>query len=295
MRRQQRSGFSLYELLVVLALLMIGLGLALPAVTTARVNALQLQQANNLKQVVLALHNYNDANGVLPAGLDNKGFSAAAYLLPYLEQDRLFKTIDFKAAIDAEANANARKAKVKVFLSPRDPLKSVKDEWGATNYLYNDQVFGLNTKARIPASFPDGTSNTIAVGETLMGDGGTKGKDVNRQYVMLKKETLKGLKADAGVQDFKDDKNVAGDRCGSWMDGRFLQGMFNGQLKPNDERPDVSCDGAGGVSALRSLNDTILVALADGSAKAVNAKKISHETWLNAVCPNDGNPLGNDW
>ena len=113
----------------------------------------------------------------------------------------------------------ARKAKVKVFISPRDPLKSVKDEWGATNYLYNDQVFGLNTKSSIPASFPDGTSNTIAVGETLMGDGGTKGKDVQRQYVLLKKETLKGLKADAGVQDFKDDKNIAGDRCSSWMDG----------------------------------------------------------------------------
>src|SRR5271166_562264 len=146
MRRQQRIGFSLYELLVLLALLGVGLGLALPAVANARATALQLQQANNLKQLVLALHNYNDANGVLPAGLDNKGFSASAYLLPYLEQDQLFKTIDFKASIDAEANAKARKAKVNVFLSPRDALKSVKDEWGATNYLYNDQVFGLNTK-----------------------------------------------------------------------------------------------------------------------------------------------------
>ena len=81
---------------------------------------------------------------------------------------------------------------------------------------------------------------------------------MRRQYVLLKKDALKGVKPDTGVQDWKDDKNIAGDRCASWMDGRFLQGTFNGKLKLNDERPDVSCGGEGGVSALRSLNDEIL-------------------------------------
>ena len=72
--------------------------------------------------------------------------------------------------------------------------------------------------------------------------------DVRRQHVLLKKEDLKNTGANSGVKYFKDDKNIAGDRCASWMDGRFLQGTFNGRLRPNDERPDVSCGGVSGVS-----------------------------------------------
>jgi hypothetical protein len=295
MNPRRRSAFTLFQLLVILAILAILLGLLLPAISKTRVAAARAQDFNTLKQIGIAMHNHNDALNVLPAGLDNKGFSATARLLPYIEQDNLYKTIDFDKSIDDDANAAARKMQITMLLSKRDPVKSVKEEWGATNYLYNDQVFNLNSKARIPASFPDGASNTIITGETLKGDGGTKGTDVNRQYVLFKKDALKGIKPDAGVDDFKNNKNIAGDRCASWMDGHFLQGMFNGELKPNDTRPDVSCGGFGGVSALRSLDNDILVGLADGSARTVNAKKITHETWKNAICPNDGNVLGPDW
>ena len=79
------------------------------------------------------------------------------------------------------------------------------------------------------------------------------------------------------------------------MDGRFLQGVFNGKLKLNDERPDVSCGGEGGVSTLRSLDDQIALGLADGSARFVNAKKLSFLTWTYVLDPADGNVLGSDW
>ncbi len=82
----------------------------------------------------------------------------------------------------------------------------MKAEWGATNYLFNDQVFFLNSKSKIPDTFPDGTSNTIVTGETLKGDGKTKATDVRRQYVLLKKEDLKGDRRDSGVKYFKDNK-----------------------------------------------------------------------------------------
>ena len=131
----------------------------------------------------------------------------------------------------------------------------MKPEWGATNYLFNDKLFFLNSKTHFPASIPDGTSNTIGIGETLKGDGKTKAVDVSRQYVLLKKDDLKKTGPDTGVEYFKDNKNIAGDRCASWMDGRFLQGTFNSRLQPNDERPDVSCGGVSGVSALRSFDD----------------------------------------
>jgi hypothetical protein len=78
------------------------------------------------------------------------------------------------------------------------------------------------------------------------------------------------------------------------MDGRFLQGTFNGRLLPNDTRPDVSCGGVSGVSALRSFDDFVLVALADGSARPVK-NTISKTTWTYAIDPADGMPLGSDW
>jgi type II secretory pathway pseudopilin PulG len=295
MRRPRRPGFTLFQLLVLLALLALLFGLFVTSIAKARFQAEQARATNNLKILALALHNYNDTYGMLPPGIDDNHFSATAKLLPYIEQDNLFKQIDLKKSIDDKANAEVRKVQVKDLLSPNDPIKAVKPEYGATNYLFNDLVFSLNSKARIPASFPDGTSNTIVIGETLKGDGKTNAVDVKRQHVVLKKEALAGINDEAGIADFKDNKNIAGDRCSSWMDGRFLQGTFNGARRPNDVRPDVSCEGAGGLSALRSLGDTVFVALADGSTRSVNAKKISHETWKAAITPNGGEVLGADW
>jgi prepilin-type N-terminal cleavage/methylation domain-containing protein len=293
--RSPRPAFTLFELLVVLAILAILLGLLLPAVARVRQAAARTQSLNNLKQIGLSLHNYNDTYTRLPTGVDDNHFSTGSRLLPFLEQEALYRTIDFTKSIDDKANAEARKAVIKTYLSPDDPVVQVKPEWGATNYLYNDLVFFLNSISRIPASFPDGLSNTIVTGDTLKGDGGTKAVTVKRQYVLLDKDALKGIKPDAGVQDFKDDKHITGDRCASWMDGRFLQGTFNGALRPNDERPDVSCAGLGGVSALRSLHDIISVGLADGSVRTIDAKKITHKTWMAAITPAGEEALGPDW
>ena len=127
--------------------------------------------------------------------------------------------------------------------------------------------------------------------------GKEKAEDVKRQYVLLGSGALKGVKPDSGTSYWKEGvKNIAGDRCASWMDGRFLQGTFNGRLLPNDKRPDVSCAGAGGASALRTLADStpVLVGMGDGSAHVINPK-ISETTWKNAIDPADGNPLGSDW
>jgi type II secretory pathway pseudopilin PulG len=293
MRRQVRSAFTLFQLLIVIAILAILIGLLLPAVQKVREAAARAQSQNNLKQLVLALHNYNDTYAQLPAGVDDKHFSAASKLLPFIEQQNAYNLIDFKKSIDDKANARVRQLQFKVLLSPQDPIEKVKPERGATNYLFNDLVFYLNSKEKI-ASITDGTSNTIAIGETLKGDGKTKAVDVRRQYVLLKEADLKKTGPDTGVKYFKDDKNIAGDRCASWMDGRFLQGTFNGKLHPNDERPDVSCGGVSGVSALRGYEHYVLVALFDGSVRTVSTD-ISHKTWKAAMTPNGGEVLGNDW
>jgi type II secretory pathway pseudopilin PulG len=296
MTPRPRRAFTLFQLIILVVLLLVLFALFLPAVVKAKLSAeLRTRAVNNLRQITLAVHQHADQNkGVLPLGCDANNFSTATYLLPYLEQEKLYKAIDFKKPIGDKANAEARKTQVTLFLSPRDPIRGVTDAYGATNYLANDLAFPRANPLNFPAGFPDGTSNTIIWAETLKGDGGTKAVTVERQHVALKKAQLQGLKDDAGAGPWADNQDIVGDRCSSWMDGRFLQGTFNGRLRPNDERPDVSCEGFGGVSAIRSHDNLVFVGMADGSARSISTK-ISHVTWKAALTPDGGEVLGDDF
>jgi hypothetical protein len=303
MRRSPRRGFTLFQLLVVLALLLILFALLLPAVARARLAAARLQSQNNLRQIAIGCHNYHDAYGFFPPGNDANNFSAATYLLPFIEQDNVFKMIDMKKPVDDKANAEMRKVVIKTFLNPQDGVMNVSPDFGATDYLYNagskpaladnDGVFYQDSKLKITA-IEDGTSNTLLATETLKGDGGVKAMDVKRQHVLLKKDDLKGLKDDAGVQDFKDNKNIAGDRCASWMDGRFLQGTFTATRTVNDTKPDVNCAGVGGLSGPRAVENVVNAALCDGSVHSISVK-VSFQTWKALSTRAGGEVIGNDF
>src|SRR3954471_19358701 len=102
----RRTGFTLLQLLVVLAVLLILLALLLPALQKVRLAAARMTSQNNLKQIGLALHLHHDANNRFPPGCDTRGFSAAAHMLPFVEQGNLYRTIDFTQDALDKANAS---------------------------------------------------------------------------------------------------------------------------------------------------------------------------------------------
>src|ERR1700730_2412940 len=110
-----RRAFTVLELLVVIAIIGVLIGLILPAVQKVRDSANRLKCQNNLKQMGLALHHYHDANGCFPPAKVNSGagpktqsfypqdakflvynHTGFVFLLPYLEQDNLYRQYDFK-------------------------------------------------------------------------------------------------------------------------------------------------------------------------------------------------------
>ena len=128
-----RSGFTLIELLVVIAIIGVLVGLLLPAVQQAREAARRSACSNNMKQQGLAVHNYADVNPEkFPVGWvgeyemgewhgdEGEGHGFASRMLPFIEQNNVYKTIDFGAQVSAASNATARTTVISTFLCPSD-------------------------------------------------------------------------------------------------------------------------------------------------------------------------------
>lgn len=194
-----QSGFTLIELLVVMAVIAILIGLLLPAVQSARDSARKAQCINNLKQIGLALHQYDSAQKVFPPGYISNfdtqgndtgpGWGWASMLLPYVEQSAVFASINFNLSIEIPQNQTSRLVTFKNFLCPSDTVAS---SWwaykrdpggvptqqicqvGPSNYagmygtidpgIDGDGIFFRNSNIGI-REITDGTSLTIAAGE----------------------------------------------------------------------------------------------------------------------------------
>ena len=134
--QRHRSGFTLVELLVVIAIIAILIALLLPAVQAAREAARRAQCANNLKQIALAAHNYHSTHGRFPMAYvdcgthsvwNNSigwlGTTAFAQILPFLEQINVSDNYDYGERMNNPANKDIVGSQIPVYTCPSDDAK----------------------------------------------------------------------------------------------------------------------------------------------------------------------------
>jgi prepilin-type N-terminal cleavage/methylation domain-containing protein/prepilin-type processing-associated H-X9-DG protein len=191
------AGFTLIELLVVISIIAVLIALLLPAVQAAREAARRSQCTNNLKQIGLALHNYHTANNSFPMGTTKQllapgsmtmyqwnTWSIHAQLLPYLEQNPIYNSINFcfppeDSAIGQAISNTVMLVKINAFLCPSDSkagtafINSYYGSMGSSvGYITQTQSSGLFAQqtAKSIAAVTDGTSNSVAFSERLVGN-----------------------------------------------------------------------------------------------------------------------------
>lgn len=324
-RPSRRPAFTLIELLVVIAIIAILIGLLLPAVQKVRDAAARTQSQNNVKQIMLANHSFHDANGILPplsavlvrpavAGAGNQPVSGYVWILPYIEQDAIYRLAQTNGGAwpstppnsDAgrRAGQGASAKKIKTYLSPRDP-SNPPDTWteanggtwahsgyGMNHAVYgtpNDPVAGVNTIDRVTkgnarhtlTSLSDGTSNTVGIAE---------------QYSVC------GATVVSGGSDAFNHKLWAYNLTwtypqGPYFDTRIMTGLGTGTLTitaamtaaPPQSQPTVA---ACNYYLVQATGGVCVVGLLDGSVRGV-PPSIDGTTWCRLLWPNDGLVPGN--
>jgi prepilin-type N-terminal cleavage/methylation domain-containing protein/prepilin-type processing-associated H-X9-DG protein len=287
--RKLRRAFTLIELLVVIAIVAILIGLLLPAIQVVREAANRAKCQNNLKQVILSAHTCNDTHGKLPRQQAPWGrytfTSIFAALLPFLEQQSL-ENLDTTIS---HGWLTIYGDTPKVFMCPSDftlpsnakaGVESTTGlPWNLSSYVANHQVVGY-AYARIPSSFPDGTSNTMLFSERMA----------------VCSDVQVGRNPWAGVNwGLRDPTCYWNDPSYAPLSGDSSTRTANGLFKLFQIAPTIGSDGTCDSSTTNTPHaGGMTVALADGSVRTVSGS-VSQTTWNSVITPNGGEVVGSDW
>jgi prepilin-type N-terminal cleavage/methylation domain-containing protein len=295
MKRRAR-GFTLIELLVVIAIIAILIGLLLPAVQKVREAAARSQSSNNLKQITLAIHAYNDSNKQLPPAMvdwDSNGektyYDKAGcthyYILPFMEQVELARVGPPFYFWQVYTNHP-----VSHYINPSDastPTDGLYNDpgwadYGVTGYAANFASLGHvvddeNRTMRL-AKITDGLSNTIFMAEKLT----------------LCQNNAYATAHETGDSNFYNIWAYARTAWAEWnpVFGYEITGPGSKfQVQPQWQGPSATCDPRYATAPRAS---GILASLGDGSVRLVS-NTVTPETWWAACTPNGGETLGTDW
>src|SRR5262245_58605742 len=186
-RRLRRTGFTLIEVLVAVAVIGILAALLLPAVQSARASARRVMCANQLRQLGLALHLYHDSHLCFPPGSYvmgssfpmQTGWGWGAMILPSVEQEALHDQLDFAHGTAVGNNLPLIATSIPLWRCPAEiapdeieafPLDHSPFLLASGNYCGSEGVLAAMSRVRI-GDIRDGTSRTLILGERMVQSG----------------------------------------------------------------------------------------------------------------------------